>query len=229
MLCRNRTSDFHGPPNKPMIDFPCLYGFIIVTRQDVHMNVIVADVTEDRITQVAAAQILLIEAQHARECLVGHRHIGRNLALVVPREPFVHEYRQRMTKLAQLRLVLFVSGKPGLIRQSVMLFEECQPLVHQLIFAGRRGFLLEKDRADGLAWNCLVLLTQEVQRLDVEILQSTSVEIIRVALPYGRATDTIDRALLYGRATAPNSQRAFASVADKCQKIIFIVKENNSA
>ena len=76
------------------------------------MNVIVADMTEDCVSKIAAAQRTLIESQHARKSLIGHGHVSRDFALAIPREPFIHQYRQRVTELAQFCLVGFIRCEP---------------------------------------------------------------------------------------------------------------------
>ena len=88
------------------------------------MNVIVADVAEDCVSKIATAQRVLIEAQHVRESLIGNRHISRDLALAIAREPFVHQYRQSVTELAQVCLVGCIRGEPRFVGEGVMTFQQ---------------------------------------------------------------------------------------------------------
>src|SRR5438132_13118853 len=57
----NRASD------ELTINGPGFFGFIIVARQDVHVHVIVADVSENGVTKISATQSVLIKAQHSSE------------------------------------------------------------------------------------------------------------------------------------------------------------------
>ena len=75
------------------------------------------------------------------------------------REPLIHQHRQGVAKFAQLSLILFAGCEPGTLNQGLMLLKYRQPLSHQAIFSRRRCLLLEKDRADCVTWNCLVLLS----------------------------------------------------------------------
>jgi len=86
--------------------------FVIIARQYVDMDVIVADVPKNCVAKISATQTVLIKAQHPGKRVVRHGHVGGNLLLVVVREPFVHKHWQRMAELAQFRLVLFASRKP---------------------------------------------------------------------------------------------------------------------
>src|SRR5215471_20880398 len=101
-----------------------------------------------------------------------------------------------MTKLTQSGLILFVGRKPGSIGHRLVRLKQRQPLVHQLVL--RRGgcFLLEENRAHRLIRNGVVFLAEKTERFEVEILEGTSVEagvLVRVALPDGRASDTVGK------------------------------------
>src|SRR5438067_7546925 len=87
MFGGNCAANFDSTANEYTINLPRFGGFIVILRQDVYMHVVVADVTEDRVTQIPAAERILVELQHVSECLIGHRHIRRNLFLVVLRKP----------------------------------------------------------------------------------------------------------------------------------------------
>ena len=88
------------------------------------MDVVVTDVAEDCVSKIAAAQRVLIEAQHARESLIGNSHVSRDFALAIAREPLIHQYRQRVTELAQFCLVGFIRCEPGFVGEGVMTFQQ---------------------------------------------------------------------------------------------------------
>src|SRR5215213_3651196 len=85
-------------------------------------------------------------------------------------EPLVHQHGQLMAKLPQSCLVLFVGRKPR-IDESMMPLQQIQPLIENGFFRFIRGLLLEEYRTRGSSGYLRVLLTQKVERLDIEEFQ----------------------------------------------------------
>src|SRR5690242_13564401 len=56
----NCAANFDGMMNESTVNLPSLRGFIVISRQDVYMHVVVADMSEDRVTQIPAAQQVLV-------------------------------------------------------------------------------------------------------------------------------------------------------------------------
>ena len=100
MFSGNRTALFNCAANEAPVNLPGPRRFVIIARQDVDVDVIVADVPKDCVAKISATQTILIKAQHPGKRFVGHSHVSRDFALVMTSEPFIHQNRQRMTKLA---------------------------------------------------------------------------------------------------------------------------------
>src|SRR5437016_12350489 len=100
MFSGNRTADIDCAADEAPVNLPGPGRLVIVAWQDVHMDVIVADVAKDCVTKIASTKTVLVEAQHPGKRCVGYGHVGRDFALIMTREPFIHQHGQGMTKLA---------------------------------------------------------------------------------------------------------------------------------
>src|SRR5687767_13853926 len=72
VLRGNRAAHLHCMAHELPIDLPSLLCLDIITRQNINVNVIVANVSEDRVTELARLQQSLIKGKHAGELIVRH-------------------------------------------------------------------------------------------------------------------------------------------------------------
>ena len=61
VLCRYCPAHFNRTLHKPQVDLSRLRRFVVVSRQDVDVNVVVADVAEDGVSQLARSKRALIK------------------------------------------------------------------------------------------------------------------------------------------------------------------------
>src|SRR2546425_4068834 len=61
MLRGNRSADFDCAANKGPVNLARLHRFVVVARQDIDVDVVVADVAKDRVAKISATQTILIK------------------------------------------------------------------------------------------------------------------------------------------------------------------------
>src|SRR5262249_42519615 len=80
VLGGDRAADGYRPANETAVDLPGPRRFVTIARENVHVHMVVPDVTEDCVTQISIAQRVLIKPQHSGKRFIGYGHIGGNLA-----------------------------------------------------------------------------------------------------------------------------------------------------
>src|ERR1043166_2789415 len=143
---RNRPAKHYRLRDTTAVNVPCLFGFICILRQQVRVQMTVADMPKNDILDTARIKRLFVISQKRSKILIRNGHVSPDFSLPIPNNPLIHCNRQRVTECAHLFAILLICRKPRTLNIGAVFLEQGIPGFEQSIIVRGIRFLLKKYR-----------------------------------------------------------------------------------